>query len=189
MALGKSEWAGAAAYLTIAAFVPLLRPLTMFGRELLLVVYKDRLLIAYTLLNLLSLGGLGYWLVNTERGALGMAIASYFPLGTLVLAWGLHGLAPQGVLEPDSPAARALRPGSAVLRRRSGWSRPRKPGFVSASPWSPPPSSWRSRPGATETPTPASGTMTGMPSNRTLPEPRHESDAALLDPAKRRLAQ
>ncbi|REJ73210.1 MAG: hypothetical protein DWQ36_12460 [Acidobacteria bacterium] len=87
--LGGEEWVGAADYLRVAAFVPLIRPLTMFGREYLLVVHRDRLLIVYTLLNLVSLGGLGYTLVHTELRELGMAVAGYFPLGALVLAWGL----------------------------------------------------------------------------------------------------
>lgn len=93
MALGRSEWGGAAEYLAIAAFVPFLRPLTMFGREFLLVEYRDRLLIGYTLGNLLSLGSLGLWLTG-RYGAIGMAWAGYFPLGTLLLAWGLHRLSP-----------------------------------------------------------------------------------------------
>ena len=92
LVLGGSEWIGAADYLRVAAFVPLVRPLTMFGRELLLSAHRDRLLLLYTLFNLLSLGGLGYALVSTELGALGMAVAGYFPLGTAFLAWGLAQL-------------------------------------------------------------------------------------------------
>lgn len=94
--LGGEAWLGAADYLRVAAFVPLIRPLTMFGREFLLVVHRDRLLIVYTLLNLLSLGGLGYALVQGPLRELGMAIAGYFPLGTLVLAWGLWQMSPPG---------------------------------------------------------------------------------------------
>lgn len=94
--LGGTEWTGAATYITVAAFVPLVRPLTMFGREYLLAAHRDGLLLAYTLTNLVSLGGLGYCLVKfTDLQELGMAIAGYFPLGTLFLAWGLWQLAPQ----------------------------------------------------------------------------------------------
>ena len=94
--LGGSEWTGAAAYLSVAAFIPFVRPLTMFGREYLLVARRDRLLIAYTLTNLLSLGGLGYYLIKfTELRELGMAVAGYFPLGTLFLGFGLWQLAPK----------------------------------------------------------------------------------------------
>ena len=96
--LGGEKWAGAAAYLRVAAFVPFVRPLTMFGRELLLTVHRDRMLIAYTLLNLLSLGGLGYYLVSTELREIGMAVASYFPLGALLLAWGLFEIDRRGLL-------------------------------------------------------------------------------------------
>ncbi len=92
MALGERGWLGATDYLRAAAFVPFVRPLTMFGRELLLVVYRDRLLLLYTALNLVALGGLGWWLVNTRLGAIGMAVAAYFPLGMVPLAWGLDRL-------------------------------------------------------------------------------------------------
>lgn len=92
--LGGDRWVGAADYIRVAAFVPFIRPLTMFGREYLLVAHRDGLLVAYTLGNLLSLGLLGWWLVSTDLGALGMAIASYFPLGTAFLAWGLRQLSP-----------------------------------------------------------------------------------------------
>ena len=95
LVLGGEQWIGAGRYLAIAAFVPFLRPLTMFGREYLLVVHRDRLLILYTLLNLLALGGLGYWLVHGELRELGMAVAGYFPLGTLLLGWGLRQISPR----------------------------------------------------------------------------------------------
>ena len=96
LTLGRADWLGAAAYLRVAAFVPLARPLTMFGRELLLVYHRDRLLIGYTLVNLLALGGLGYALIGTDLRELGMAVAGYFPLGMLLLAWGLWQLEPAG---------------------------------------------------------------------------------------------
>ncbi len=97
--LGGTEWTGAASYIAIAAFVPFVRPLTMFGREYLLAAHRDRLLIAYTVTNLVSLGGLGYVLIKfTELNELGMAVAGYFPLGTLFLAWGLWQLAPKPFL-------------------------------------------------------------------------------------------
>jgi O-antigen/teichoic acid export membrane protein len=94
LVLGGERWLAAAAYLQVAAFVPFVRPLTMFGRELLLIYHRDRLLIAYTLVNLLALGGLGLWLTSTRLGALGMAVAGYFPLGQLLLAYGLHVVDP-----------------------------------------------------------------------------------------------
>lgn len=96
--LGGDQWTEAANYLRIAAFVPFVRPLTMFGRELLLTVHRDRLLIAYTAVNLLALAGLGYYLVSTELQELGMAVASYFPLGALLLAWGLFEIDRAGFL-------------------------------------------------------------------------------------------
>jgi len=96
LTLGRADWIEAADYLRVAAFVPFARPLTMFGRELLLVYHRDRLLIGYTLGNLLALGGLGYVLIGTDLAELGMAVAGYFPLGMLLLAWGLWQLEPAG---------------------------------------------------------------------------------------------
>ncbi|MEM9553012.1 MAG: oligosaccharide flippase family protein [Acidobacteriota bacterium] len=96
LVLGGREWIGAADYLRILSLVPLVRPLSMFGLELLLTRHMDRLLIVYTLLNLVSLGGLGLFLTQTRLGANGMAVAGYFPLGILVLAWGIHRLSAPG---------------------------------------------------------------------------------------------
>ena len=94
--LGGEEWVGAADYLRFLSLVPLIRPLAMFGLELLLTRHMDRLLILYTLANLLSLGTIGWLLVRTDLGANGMAIAGYFPLGILFLAWGIHRMSPEG---------------------------------------------------------------------------------------------
>lgn len=94
--LGGEKWVGAADYLRFLSLVPLMRPLSMFGLELLLTRHMDRLLILYTLANLLSLGTLGWILVQTPLGANGMAIAGYFPLGILFLAWGVHRMSPDG---------------------------------------------------------------------------------------------
>lgn len=93
--LGGREWIGAADYLRILSLVPLVRPLAMFGLELLLTRHMDRVLLVYTLLNLVTLAGLGLWLTTTGLGANGMAVAGYFPLGILVLGWGIHRLAPK----------------------------------------------------------------------------------------------
>ncbi|MEM1178630.1 MAG: oligosaccharide flippase family protein [Acidobacteriota bacterium] len=94
--LGGKKWVGAADYLRFLSLVPLMRPLAMFGLEFLLTRHMDRLLILYTLANLLSLGALGWILVQTDLGPNGMAIAGYFPLGILFLAWGIHKMSPDG---------------------------------------------------------------------------------------------
>ncbi len=94
--LGGDRWLGAADYLRFLSLVPLARPLNMFGLELLLTRHRDRLLILFSLLNLLSLGGLGLYLTSTDLGELGMAIAGYFPVGSLVLAWGIYQLSSRG---------------------------------------------------------------------------------------------
>lgn len=98
--LGGKEWIGAADYLRFLSLVPLIRPLTMFGLELLLTRHMDWLLVAYTGTNLVTLGTMGWWLTQTDLGANGMAVAGYFPLGVLLLAWGIHSMSPErfGVL-------------------------------------------------------------------------------------------
>lgn len=95
--LGGSEWIGAADYLRVLSLVPLVRPLSMFGLEFLLTRHMDRLLIVYTAMNFVSLGGLGLYLTSTSLGAEGMAVAGYFPLGLVALAWGVHRVSPDGL--------------------------------------------------------------------------------------------
>lgn len=88
--LGGKGWEGAAVYLRWLSLVPLARPFTMFGIELLLTLHLDRWLLTSTLLNLISVGGLGLWLTDTTLGPLGMALAGYFPLGMLTLLWAIR---------------------------------------------------------------------------------------------------
>lgn len=88
--LGGEKWVGAADYLRVLSLVPLARPWSMFGLEFLLTQHRDRLLIFATLTNLVSLGGLGLWLTRGELGAVGMAVASYFAVGSQILAWGIY---------------------------------------------------------------------------------------------------
>ncbi|RMH23064.1 MAG: hypothetical protein D6696_01680 [Acidobacteria bacterium] len=92
--LGGERWLGAAAYLRVLSLVPLIRPLSMFGFELLLTRHRDRLLLLYTTTNLVALSGLGLFLIRTDLRELGMAVAGYFPLGLLFLAWGIYRLDP-----------------------------------------------------------------------------------------------
>lgn len=94
--LGGEKWLGATSYLQVFSLVPLVRPFNMFGLELLLTRHQDRLLIVATLINLLALGGLGLYLTTTSLGPLGMAVAGYFPLGSLLLNWGVYRISPRG---------------------------------------------------------------------------------------------
>lgn len=91
--LGGKGWQGAAGYLRWLSLVPLVRPFTMFGIELLLTLHLDRWQLACTTLNLLAVGGLGFYFTTTSLGPLGMALAGYFPLGMLPLLWVLRPLA------------------------------------------------------------------------------------------------
>ena len=100
--LGGDRWAHAADYIRWFAFVPLLRPLSLFGRELLLILRQDRLLLIYSALSLLSIGGLGWILTGTRLGPFGMAVAGFFPLGQLILLIGLRTI-------PGCPLGRLLK--------------------------------------------------------------------------------
>jgi O-antigen/teichoic acid export membrane protein len=88
--LGGKGWEGAAVYLRWLALVPLARPFTMFAIELLLTLHLDRWLLASTLVNLISVGGLGLFLTQTSLGPRGMALAGFFPLGMLVFLWAIR---------------------------------------------------------------------------------------------------
>lgn len=128
--LGGEKWVGATSYLQVFSLVPLARPFNMFGLELMLTRHQDRLLIYASLVNLLVLGGLGLYLTTTSLGPLGMAVAGYFPLGSLLLSWGVYRTSPRGfwpllvhVLELYAVAAALFVPvllfvdaGSVVLR-------------------------------------------------------------------------
>ena len=94
--LGGVKWTGAKTYLQVLSLVPLVRPLNMFGLEFLLTQHRDRLLIFFSLFNLISLGGLGLYLTSTGLQEIGMAVAGYFPLGSLLLAWGIAQISPIG---------------------------------------------------------------------------------------------
>ena len=95
--LGGHDWLEAASYLRMLSLIPLLRPLSMFGFELLLTRHMDGLLMAYTTTNLIVLGSLGLWLTGLELlGPLGMALAGYFPLGIIFLAWGIRQFSVEG---------------------------------------------------------------------------------------------
>ncbi|MEL7060124.1 MAG: oligosaccharide flippase family protein, partial [Acidobacteriota bacterium] len=128
--LGGDRWLGAADYLRILSLVPLVRPLAMFGLELLLTRHMDRLLIAYTATNLLALGGLGLYLTSTDLGPNGMAVAGYFPLGLLFLTWGIWRLDRSGLLrlgrellEIDGIAAALFLPIWWLIPATAAWTR------------------------------------------------------------------
>lgn len=88
--LGGRNWIGAADYLRVLSFVPLVRPLTMFGPDFLLTRHEDRLVLIYSAVNLFSLGVLGLLLTQTRLGPLGMAVAGYLPVGLGLLTLGIY---------------------------------------------------------------------------------------------------
>lgn len=95
--LGGEKWLGAADYLRVLSLVPLVRPLLMFGPDYLLTRHADRLVMIYTVTNLTSLATLGLVLTATSLGPLGMAVASYFPLGLIPLVWGIRRIDASGL--------------------------------------------------------------------------------------------
>ena len=90
--LGGPEWTGAAEYIRWFAFVPLVRPLSLFGRELLLILRRDRLLLVYSALSLGSITLIGIVLTGTRLGPFGMAVAGFFALGQIVLFLGIRAI-------------------------------------------------------------------------------------------------
>lgn len=90
--LGGATWVEAAEYIRWFAFVPLVRPLSLFGRELLLILRQDRLLLVYSSLSLTTITVLGILLTGTRLGPFGMPVAGFFALGQLVLLYGIRSI-------------------------------------------------------------------------------------------------
>lgn len=87
--LGGEEWHGAPAFLRLLCFVPLIDPLSRFAGDLFVSRHRERLWMLATLTTLVSLTTAGLVLTGV-LGARGMAFANYLPLGSLLVAWGLH---------------------------------------------------------------------------------------------------
>lgn len=91
--LGGTGWEGAPALLRLLCFVPLLDPLGRFAGDLFIARHQERLWILANLSTLLALAGAGF-LFTGWLGPRGMAFANYLPLGSLLVIWGLHRIAP-----------------------------------------------------------------------------------------------
>ncbi|MEM9407786.1 MAG: oligosaccharide flippase family protein [Acidobacteriota bacterium] len=98
--LGGADWSGAVDLIRWFAFVPLVRPLSLFGRELLLILRQDRLLLVYSATSLATITLLGLLLTRTSLGPFGMPVAGFFALGQFVLLYGIFRIdgAPIGQL-------------------------------------------------------------------------------------------
>ncbi len=86
-----SQWGPAVALLKVLAFVPFLDVFSELGGEVLKVKSEDRLWLAISLLNLVSLLAFGIAFTR-EWGALGMAAANLFLVGNLVMGWRMARL-------------------------------------------------------------------------------------------------
>lgn len=100
--LGGEQWLGAVELIRWFAFVPLVRPLSLFGRELLLILRQDRLLLVYSATSLVTITTLGLLLTRTSLGIFGMPVAGFFALGQFVLLYGMFRIA-------EAPVGRLLR--------------------------------------------------------------------------------
>jgi len=89
--LGGRQWVEAPIFFRALAFVPVVDPLGLFGGELLIALGRERLRVASLLLNLAALVGAGL-LFTGLFGPIGMAWASYLPIGSLLIAWALYRL-------------------------------------------------------------------------------------------------
>jgi O-antigen/teichoic acid export membrane protein len=88
---GGGEWLAAVPLLQLLAFVPLFDPFSIVGGEMLKARNEDRLWLAITALNLISLVGFGI-LLTREWGAVGMAAANWLRLGSLLMLWRVRGV-------------------------------------------------------------------------------------------------
>lgn len=85
------QWGGSVPLLRVLCLVPFLDVFTEIGGELLRARFEDRLWLAVTLLNLVSLLACGI-LLTSRWGPLGMAWANFCLLGHFVMAWRLMKL-------------------------------------------------------------------------------------------------
>jgi O-antigen/teichoic acid export membrane protein len=83
--LGGAEWLGAAPYLALLAFAPVVDPLGRFGGELLLARHADRARVASLALQLAVLVVGGLLLSRALGSPFGMAWANFAPVGSVVV--------------------------------------------------------------------------------------------------------
>ncbi|MCH7666504.1 MAG: oligosaccharide flippase family protein [Acidobacteria bacterium] len=93
LAIFGVQWTAAVPFLRVLSLAPLIDPFSRLGGEILKVYHRDRLWIVSLILTLLPFGIGGYFLISAF-GPIGMAYANYLPIGGLVMAWGIHRIAP-----------------------------------------------------------------------------------------------
>lgn len=92
---GSGRYIAAVPYLELLCLVPLVQPFARCAEDVLLPRHEEYLLTASYVLNLISLCFFGLFLIDAV-GSRGMALAKLLPLGSLVLAWAVHRIAPRG---------------------------------------------------------------------------------------------
>jgi O-antigen/teichoic acid export membrane protein len=98
LVLAGESYLGAAPYLALLAFAPLVDPLGRFGGELLIARRLDRARVASLGLQLAALVGGGIALSLWLGTPFGMAWANFLPLGAPVVLWALARSAGRGQL-------------------------------------------------------------------------------------------
>lgn len=91
---GGEPYRQAAPLLQILCFAPLCQPFSRCAGDVLLNLHQDSLLIAASVLSLLSLVGMGY-LLTGHFGPAGMAWVNLLPLGTLLTSWAMYRVDPK----------------------------------------------------------------------------------------------
>ena len=91
---GGEPYREAAPLLKILCFAPLCQPFSRCAGDVLLNLHQDGLLIAASILSLLSLVGMGY-LLTDRFGPAGMAWVNLLPLGTLLTSWAVYRVNPK----------------------------------------------------------------------------------------------
>jgi len=92
---GGEQYRQAAPYLQVLCFAPLCQPFSRCAGDVLLVRHQDRVLLISSLLTLLSLVGLGYYLTGV-LGPSGMAWVNLLPLGSVLVTWAIYRVDPAG---------------------------------------------------------------------------------------------
>jgi len=92
--LGGAKWQSTPDFLRILCFVPLIDPLGRFAGQLFAARRQEWLWVVSAIVNVLALGTGGV-LLTLWLGPKGMAISNFFLLGSVLVALGLHALAPR----------------------------------------------------------------------------------------------
>jgi PST family polysaccharide transporter len=88
------EYAVAAPWLQALCFYPIIQPFARCAEDVILTLHQEWLLIAASVVTLVSLAGFGWWL-TADGDPQGMAWAKLLPLGALLITWAMYRVNPR----------------------------------------------------------------------------------------------